>query len=75
MLIAGTQVRIRKEVLPSYAAEFQGRVDENRIAVVEKSDNCHGWAYLVFPRLGRKREFRAGWFDPKNLEVVPALVR
>ena len=70
MLKQGTQVRIRKEILPSYDAEFRARVDETRIAVVEKHETHHGSVYLVFPRLGRKREFRAGWFDPKVLEVV-----
>lgn len=70
MLKQGTQVRIRKEFLLSHDAEFRARVDENRIAVVEKHETHHGMVYLVFPRLGRKREFRAGWFDPKNLDVV-----
>lgn len=72
MLKQGTQVRIRKEILPSYNAEFRSRVDENRVAVVEKHETHHGSVFLVFPRLGRKREFRAGWFDPKVLEVVSA---
>lgn len=70
MLKQGTQVRIRKEFLPSYDAEFRARVDENRIAVVEKLETHHGMVFLVFPRLGRKRELRAGWFDPKVLDVV-----
>lgn len=69
MLAVGTQVRIRKEVLPSFH-DLQGRVDEMRVAFVEKNDPCHGLAFLIFPRVGRKREFRAGWFNPKHLEIV-----
>ena len=70
MLKLGTQVRIRKEFLSSYDAEFRARVDENRLAVVEKHETHHGMVFLVFPRVGRKRELRAGWFDPKVLEIV-----
>lgn len=70
MLSQGAQVRLRKEALESCYPEFRARVDEKRVAVVEKVEPHHGAAYLVFPPVGRKREFRAGWFDPKSLDVV-----
>lgn len=70
MLDAGTRVRIRKDALALQDADFRARVDELRVAVVEKGDKCHGWVFLVFPKIGRKREFRAGWFDPRSLEIV-----
>lgn len=70
MLKQGTQVRIRKDLLPSYGSDFRSRVDEDRVAIVEKCESHHGSVFLVFPRKGRKREFRAGWFDPKVLDIV-----
>ncbi|WP_349573066.1 hypothetical protein [Azotobacter salinestris] len=69
----GDKVRVKDSELDSYKTEFQRKI-KGRVGVINSVEHgdwkYHDRPFVIFPAEGRKKEYRAGQINARNLELI-----
>ncbi|WP_132646428.1 hypothetical protein [Pseudomonas aeruginosa] len=72
----GDKVRVREDALDGYIAEYRNKMSRGRVGVITGFPPSWGGKraspIVMFPKDGRRKEFRAGQLREGALELVEA---